>query len=155
MALEHRPALVVNLIPFTPRGCFSDVTGAHNITPWIFKEVILCPHQLARWEAKGKPIRIAYKPIPIDPALAPHGHVVWIESLAPRKENGKAFEKQHALFMPRKIFEGTHVSGDEANQEWRAIALGGERSRLWSFPAATAGEVALKDIASLRPLSGL
>jgi hypothetical protein len=31
----------------------------------------------------------------------------------------------------------------------------GERSRLWSFPAATAGEVALKDIASQRPTSDL
>src|ERR1019366_10236367 len=31
----------------------------------------------------------------------------------------------------------------------------GERSRLWSFPAATAGEVALKDIASQRPTFGL
>src|SRR5664280_2485447 len=38
---------------------------------------------------------------------------------------------------------------------WLDHRPAGERSRLWSFPAATAGEVALKDIASQRSLSGL
>jgi hypothetical protein len=38
---------------------------------------------------------------------------------------------------------------------WLDHRPAGERSRLWSFPAATAGEVALKDIASQRPTSGL
>ena len=38
---------------------------------------------------------------------------------------------------------------------WLDHRPAGERSRLSSFPAATAGQVALKDIASLRPLSGL
>src|ERR1039458_8973706 len=38
---------------------------------------------------------------------------------------------------------------------WLDHRPAGERSRLWRFPAATAGEVALKVIASQRPLSGL
>ena len=42
-----------------------------------------------------------------------------------------------------------------ASPAWLDHRPAGERSRLWSFPAATAGEVALKDIASQRSLSGL
>ena len=42
-----------------------------------------------------------------------------------------------------------------ASPAWLDHRPAGERSRLWSFPATTAGEVALKDIASQRPTSGL
>jgi len=37
---------------------------------------------------------------------------VWIESLLP-KQKGNAFEKQHALFTPRQVFEGTEVTTRE------------------------------------------
>jgi hypothetical protein len=42
-----------------------------------------------------------------------------------------------------------------ASPAWLDHRPAGERSRLWSFPAATAGEAALKDIASQRPTFGL
>jgi hypothetical protein len=76
------------------------------------EQVTICLPQFVRWEAIGKPIRIG-------PALDPHGHAVGIESLAPRKEIGKAFEKHYALVMPRKFFEETQVKGGDANEEWR------------------------------------
>ena len=60
--LDHRPALVGNLVMSTPPGLSNDVTIVHNITPGIFKEVIVCALQLILWEAMGKPIWIADQP---------------------------------------------------------------------------------------------
>jgi hypothetical protein len=107
-ALDFHPALGGNLIHSTPQRCFSDVTGARNLRPGIGKEVKVCIPQLARWEAEGKSIRI-------DTGTDLHGHLLWIESLFP-KENGKAFQKHHTLFMPRKIFEGIQVSAMDIDE---------------------------------------
>jgi hypothetical protein len=113
IALDHRPALVGNLILSTPLWCFSDVTGVDNLMPRAaHEEVTICLLQLIPWEAIGKPISLG-------PAIDPHDHGVWVESLALRKEKGNAFEKHQALVMPGKFFEETQVNGGDANEKWR------------------------------------
>jgi hypothetical protein len=87
MALEHRPALVGNLIPSIPRGCFSDVTVAHNLTPRITKKVNNGHPNFILWDARGKPIRIGSFTFVPEKADAP-------ESLAPRSEKRDATEKE-------------------------------------------------------------
>ena len=82
-AFDHHPTLGGNLIHSTPRGCFCDVTGAHNLRPGIGKNVKPCIPQLVGEEAEGKPSSIGLTP-------DIRGLFVWIESLFP-KEKGNAF----------------------------------------------------------------
>jgi hypothetical protein len=87
VAFDHRPALVGNLIPSTPRGCFGDVTGAHNLAPRIIKEVTDGPPNLVTWDARDQPIRIW-------PVTCAQVKVQFPESLAARTEKREAFEKE-------------------------------------------------------------
>jgi hypothetical protein len=58
MALEHRPALVGNLIPSAPPWCLSDVTDARNLIPGLTKEAMDTKPSLVIFKARDKPIRI-------------------------------------------------------------------------------------------------
>jgi hypothetical protein len=99
VALDYRPAFGGNRKHSTPRGCFSDETGAHKIRPGIGKEIKVRILKLCG---------AVRKPFPKDKATDLLGHCVRIESPF-SKEKSKVSEKQHILFNLEKIFKGTQA----------------------------------------------
>ncbi len=111
VAHDHCPTFGGKPIPSAPRGCFSDITGAHNLRQGMGEEVTFCIPRFARREAIGNLI-------PIVPATGPTAaYAVGIESLSLRNKLGKTSEKHHALLMQRKSFEGIQARGCDAKTE--------------------------------------
>ena len=113
VALEHRPALVSNLMPFIPSWCFSDVTSARKLIPGLTKEAMDTKPSLVISKTRNKPIRIgSVHHVVFDKVESP-------ESLVPRKENREATEKEKTQIVHRKIVEASQARENVGNAVWR------------------------------------